>query len=124
MSPMSSMSPMSPSSPPRPLSLVSPVGTQPDLLYSEEEEALRAAVRGLLADHCDAAGVIARVESEAPHDRELWKALTAGMGLAGLLVVDDEALAHRSPPAARAPHTAKSPSFWRSWAVRSHPCRI
>ena len=86
MSPMSSMSPMSPSSPPRPLSLVSPVGTQPDLLYSEEEEALRAAVRGLLADHCDAAGVIARVESEAPHDRELWKALTAGMGLAGLLV--------------------------------------
>ncbi|NGO10262.1 acyl-CoA/acyl-ACP dehydrogenase [Streptomyces sp. HC44] len=57
-----------------------------DLLYSEEEEALRAAVRGLLADHCDAADVLARVESEAPHDRELWKALSDGMGLAGLLV--------------------------------------
>ncbi|MEU1851235.1 acyl-CoA dehydrogenase family protein [Streptomyces sp. NPDC019990] len=57
-----------------------------DLLYSEEEEALRAAVRDLLADHCDAPGVIARSESGAPHDREAWKALADGMGLAGLLV--------------------------------------
>ncbi|MGI5373679.1 acyl-CoA dehydrogenase family protein [Streptomyces sp. CA-251387] len=57
-----------------------------DLLYSEEEEALRAAVRDLLADHCDAPGVIARAESDAPHDRAAWKALTDGMGLAGLLV--------------------------------------
>ncbi|MEU2285781.1 acyl-CoA dehydrogenase family protein [Streptomyces sp. NPDC013178] len=62
------------------------MSTQPDLLYSEEEEALRAAVRDLLADHCDAAGVIARTESDAPHDLEAWKALTDGMGLAGLLV--------------------------------------
>ncbi|MFH8467097.1 acyl-CoA dehydrogenase family protein [Streptomyces sp. NPDC017991] len=60
--------------------------TQPDLLYSEEEEALRAAVRDLLADHCDPADVIARTESGAPHDREAWKALAEGMGLAGLLV--------------------------------------
>ncbi len=60
--------------------------TQPDLLYSEEEEALRAAVRDLLGDHCDPAGVIARTESDTPHDRETWKALTDGMGLAGLLV--------------------------------------
>ncbi|WP_314413627.1 acyl-CoA dehydrogenase family protein [Streptomyces kroppenstedtii] len=59
---------------------------EPDLLYSEEEEALRAAVRDLLADHCDPAAVIARTESGAPHDRETWKALTEGMGLAGLLV--------------------------------------
>ncbi|MFC9503696.1 acyl-CoA dehydrogenase family protein [Streptomyces sp. NPDC057002] len=57
-----------------------------DLLYSEEEEALRAAVRDLLADHCDAPGVIARTESDTPHDHEAWKALTDGMGLAGLLV--------------------------------------
>ncbi|MFE9642734.1 acyl-CoA dehydrogenase family protein [Streptomyces sp. NPDC006365] len=57
-----------------------------DLLYSEEEEALRAAVRDLLADHCDAAGVLARVESETPYDPELWKALADGMGLVGLLV--------------------------------------
>jgi alkylation response protein AidB-like acyl-CoA dehydrogenase len=57
-----------------------------DLLYSEEEEALRAAVRDLLTDHCDPAGVIARIESDTPHDRATWKALTDGMGLAGLLV--------------------------------------
>ncbi|MEV0522573.1 acyl-CoA dehydrogenase family protein [Streptomyces sp. NPDC050439] len=59
---------------------------QRDLLYSEEEEALRSVVRGLLADHCDATAVLARTESAEPHDRELWKALTDGMGLAGLLV--------------------------------------
>ncbi|MFF8943629.1 acyl-CoA dehydrogenase family protein [Streptomyces sp. NPDC014864] len=62
------------------------MSTQPDLLYSEEEEALRAAVRDLLTDHCDAAGVITRTESDAPHDRGLWKPLADGMGLAGLLV--------------------------------------
>ncbi|MER6032769.1 acyl-CoA dehydrogenase family protein [Streptomyces sp. NPDC101169] len=62
------------------------MSTQPDLLYSEEEEALRAAVRDLLTDHCDAAGVIARTESDAPHDLALFKSLADGMGLAGLLV--------------------------------------
>ncbi|MGW3497494.1 acyl-CoA dehydrogenase family protein [Streptomyces sp. NPDC001020] len=60
--------------------------TQPDLLYSEEEEALRRAVRDLLTDHCDPAGVIARIASNAPHDRSLWKTLAQSMGLAGLLV--------------------------------------
>src|SRR5262249_31091211 len=63
-----------------------PMTTQPDLLYSEEEEALRSAVRDLLTDHCDGAAVIARVESDAPHDLSLWKALAQSMGLAGLLV--------------------------------------
>ncbi|MEU6065259.1 acyl-CoA dehydrogenase family protein [Streptomyces sp. NPDC047082] len=66
------------------------MSTQPDLLYSEEEEALRAAVRDLLTDHCDAAGVIARTESAAPHDLALWKALAEGMGLAGLLVPEEQ----------------------------------
>ncbi|NEY32917.1 acyl-CoA dehydrogenase [Streptomyces sp. PRKS01-65] len=60
-----------------------------DLLYSEEEEAVRAAVRDLLGDHCDAAGVIARGESGAPHDLTLWKVLTEDMGLAGLLVPEE-----------------------------------
>ncbi|MEV5845532.1 acyl-CoA dehydrogenase family protein [Streptomyces sp. NPDC051985] len=60
-----------------------------DLLYSEEEEALRAAVRDLLADHCDAPGVIARTESDAPHDLAAWKSLADGMGLAGLLVPEE-----------------------------------
>ncbi|MFH9006176.1 acyl-CoA dehydrogenase family protein [Streptomyces afghaniensis] len=74
------------------------MSTQPDLLYSEEEEALRAAVRDLLADHCDAPGVIARIESDAPHNPALWKALTDGMGLAGLLVpeaLDGQGATHR-----------------------------
>ncbi|MDX3452800.1 acyl-CoA/acyl-ACP dehydrogenase [Streptomyces sp. ME02-8801-2C] len=74
------------------------MSTQPDLLYSEEEDALRAAVRDLLADHCEAAGVIARVESDTPHDIPLWKSLTEGMGLAGLLVpeeLDGQGATHR-----------------------------
>ncbi|MFG2647919.1 acyl-CoA dehydrogenase family protein [Streptomyces sp. NPDC048436] len=62
---------------------------QRDLLYSEEEEALRSVVRGLLADHCDATAVLARIGTAQPHDRELWKALTGGMGLAGLLVPEE-----------------------------------
>ncbi|MER5428603.1 acyl-CoA dehydrogenase family protein [Streptomyces sp. NPDC002588] len=66
------------------------MSTQPDLLYSEEEEALRSAVRDLLADHCDAPGVIARTESDAPHDLAAWKALADGMGLAGLLVPEEQ----------------------------------
>ena len=57
-----------------------------DLLYSEEEEALRAAVRDLLTDHCTAADVAARAESAAPHDLGLWKSLAQSMGLAGLLI--------------------------------------
>ncbi|MYW69708.1 acyl-CoA dehydrogenase [Streptomyces sp. SID8379] len=62
------------------------MSAQPDLLYSEDEEALRSAVRDLLTDHCDAASVLARVESDEPHDRALWKNLAESMGLAGLLV--------------------------------------
>ncbi|MEW2304790.1 acyl-CoA dehydrogenase family protein [Streptomyces sp. NPDC006655] len=65
------------------------MSTPPDLLYSEEEEALRSAVRDLLTDHCDAPGVIARTESDAPHDLAAWKALADGMGLAGLLVPEE-----------------------------------
>ncbi|WP_320776023.1 acyl-CoA dehydrogenase family protein [Streptomyces sp. CRN 30] len=60
-----------------------------DLLYSAEEDDVRTAVRALLTDHCDAAGVLARTESGAPHDRALWKTLTEGMGLAGLLVPEE-----------------------------------
>ncbi|MGW1051904.1 acyl-CoA dehydrogenase family protein [Streptomyces sp. NPDC001118] len=61
-----------------------------DLLYSEEEEALRAAVRDLLTDHCAPADVIARSESGVPHDLALWKSLAEGMGLAGLLVPEEQ----------------------------------
>ncbi len=72
------------------MSTPSTASTEPDLLYSEEEEALRAAVRDLLTDHCDPAGVITRMETDTPHDLSLWKSLTEGMGLAGLLVPEEQ----------------------------------
>ncbi|MFG2632498.1 acyl-CoA dehydrogenase family protein [Streptomyces sp. NPDC048362] len=65
------------------------MSTEPDLLYSEEEEALRAAVRDLLTDHCAPADVISRGESDTPHDLAAWKSLAVGMGLAGLLVPEE-----------------------------------
>uniref|UniRef100_A0AAU2VIA8 Acyl-CoA/acyl-ACP dehydrogenase n=1 Tax=Streptomyces sp. NBC_00008 TaxID=2903610 RepID=A0AAU2VIA8_9ACTN len=61
-------------------------GQAPDLLYSEAEEDLRAAVRSLLDARCDASAVIARTESATPYGPELWKALATGIGAAGLLV--------------------------------------
>ncbi|MFJ3086531.1 acyl-CoA dehydrogenase family protein [Streptomyces sp. NPDC086838] len=64
-------------------------GQAPDLLYSEAEEDLRAAVRSLLADRADAPTVIARTESDTPYDPELWKALATGIGAAGLLVPEE-----------------------------------
>ncbi|MGW0555979.1 acyl-CoA dehydrogenase family protein [Streptomyces sp. NPDC002926] len=60
--------------------------TQPDLLYSEAEDDLRAAVRSLLADRSDTTSVLVRAESGTPYDPELWKALAGGIGAAGLLV--------------------------------------
>ncbi|MFF8913144.1 acyl-CoA dehydrogenase family protein [Streptomyces sp. NPDC015032] len=61
----------------------------PDLLYSQTEEDLRAAVRSLLADRCDAPTVLARVESGTPYDPQLWEALVVGIGAAGLLVPEE-----------------------------------
>ncbi|RLU89086.1 acyl-CoA dehydrogenase [Streptomyces griseocarneus] len=59
--------------------------TTPDLLYSETEEDLRAAVRSLLTAHGAPASVLAAVESGRPYDSGLWRSL-ADMGTAGLLV--------------------------------------
>ncbi|TDD19109.1 acyl-CoA dehydrogenase family protein [Nonomuraea diastatica] len=58
------------------------------LLYSEVEEELRAAVRGLLADRCPPATVLKRVESE-PYDLDLWKTLAGEIGVAGLLIPEE-----------------------------------
>ncbi|MCY0922450.1 acyl-CoA/acyl-ACP dehydrogenase [Streptomyces sp. H27-G5] len=57
-----------------------------DLLYSETEEELRSAVRSLLADRCAPASILARVETDHPHDPRTWQTLAAGIGAAGLLV--------------------------------------
>ncbi|MEV7414449.1 acyl-CoA dehydrogenase family protein [Streptomyces sp. NPDC089919] len=58
----------------------------PDLLYSETEDELRSAVRSLLVDRAPHAAVLERAEAGRPHDPELWRALGAGIGAAGLLV--------------------------------------
>ncbi|MEU2687105.1 acyl-CoA dehydrogenase family protein [Streptomyces hygroscopicus] len=60
----------------------------PDLLYTEAEDDLRAAVRSLLTDHCPPAAVLSRAESGRAYDGALWRALGADMGAAGLLVPD------------------------------------
>ncbi|MGW1882618.1 acyl-CoA dehydrogenase family protein [Streptomyces sp. NPDC001970] len=62
------------------------MSTQPDLLYSETEDDLRAAVRSLLTDRSQASAVLARAETGEPYDAGLWTSLAADMGTAGLLV--------------------------------------
>ncbi|MFB7373402.1 acyl-CoA dehydrogenase family protein [Streptomyces sp. NPDC056222] len=57
-----------------------------DLLYSETEDDLRAAVRSLLADRADPSVVLGRIESGDPYVPGLWKSLAGDMGAAGLLV--------------------------------------
>ncbi|MEU7001123.1 acyl-CoA dehydrogenase family protein [Nonomuraea sp. NPDC046570] len=59
------------------------------LLYTEVEEELRAAVRGLLADRCPPSAVLKRIESPEPCDLELWKTLSREIGVAGLLVPEE-----------------------------------
>lgn len=60
--------------------------TPPDLLYSEAEDDLRAAVRSLLTERSDTTSLLVRAEAGTPYDPELWKALAGNMGAAGLLV--------------------------------------
>lgn len=49
--------------------------SDPNLLTSDVEDALRAGVRELLADKADAAAVLGRVESSTPSDLDLWRTL-------------------------------------------------
>ncbi|QIQ06616.1 acyl-CoA dehydrogenase family protein [Streptomyces liangshanensis] len=61
-------------------------GTAPDLLYSEAEDDLRAAVRSLLTDRADVPAGLVRAEAGDPYDSGLWTALAGGIGAAGLLI--------------------------------------
>ncbi len=63
-----------------------PAPAVPDLLYSEAEGELRAAVRALLADRAAWNDVLARIETSEPYDTGLWRALAADVGCAGLIV--------------------------------------
>jgi alkylation response protein AidB-like acyl-CoA dehydrogenase len=57
-----------------------------DLLYSETERDLTAALAGLLADRAAPADVIARTERPETYDTKLWRTVAAEIGIAGLLI--------------------------------------
>ncbi len=57
-----------------------------DLLYSETERDLAAALAGLLADRAAPADVIARTERPETYDTKLWRTVAAEIGIAGLLI--------------------------------------
>jgi alkylation response protein AidB-like acyl-CoA dehydrogenase len=58
----------------------------PDLLYSQNEEDLRRAVRDLFTERCQSTDVLARIETDDSYDLPLWRTLAADLGCAGLLV--------------------------------------
>jgi alkylation response protein AidB-like acyl-CoA dehydrogenase len=57
-----------------------------DLLYSETERDLAAALADLLADRAAPADVIARTERTETYDTKLWRTVAAEIGVAGLLI--------------------------------------
>jgi len=57
-----------------------------DLLYSETERDLAAALADLLADRAAPADVIARAERTETYDGKLWRTVAAEIGIAGLLI--------------------------------------
>ncbi|MFE5596065.1 acyl-CoA dehydrogenase family protein [Streptomyces sp. NPDC056549] len=62
---------------------------QTDLLYSETEDDLRAAVRALLADRAGHQVLLDRIETDDPYVPGLWKSLAGDIGAAGLLVPEE-----------------------------------
>jgi alkylation response protein AidB-like acyl-CoA dehydrogenase len=61
-------------------------GNLPDLLYSDTEDELRAAVRGALADTAPWPEVLAATDRADPYSGPAWKALSREIGCAGLLI--------------------------------------
>ena len=57
-----------------------------DLLYSETERDLAAALADLLTDRAVPADVIARTERPETYDAKLWRTVAAEIGIAGLLI--------------------------------------
>jgi alkylation response protein AidB-like acyl-CoA dehydrogenase len=58
----------------------------PDLLYSETERDLSAALGDLLADRAVPAEIIARTERPDTYDTALWHTVAVEIGIAGLLI--------------------------------------
>ena len=57
-----------------------------NLLYTDTEDALRDSVRRLLADRCQPEAVVALYDHPDVDFTDVWKALAAELGVAGLLV--------------------------------------
>jgi alkylation response protein AidB-like acyl-CoA dehydrogenase len=57
-----------------------------DLLYSDTERALAAALADLLSDRASTADVLARTEQPETYDIGLWRTVAADVGVAGLLI--------------------------------------
>ncbi|GAA4525360.1 acyl-CoA dehydrogenase family protein [Amycolatopsis samaneae] len=62
---------------------------EPNLLYTDVEDDLRASVRDLLADRAPAEAVLKRAETAEPYDLKLWRTLAAELGAAGLAVPEE-----------------------------------
>jgi alkylation response protein AidB-like acyl-CoA dehydrogenase len=61
-----------------------------DLLLTDEQEELRAAVRALLADRAPSRAVRAAMSSETGYDADLWRRLGSELGVLGLVVPETE----------------------------------
>lgn len=61
-----------------------------DLLETEVESDLRATLREFLADHCGPVAVMRAYEGDRSLTPSLWKAVAADLGLAGLLVPEEQ----------------------------------
>ncbi|MDO5629581.1 MAG: acyl-CoA dehydrogenase family protein [Mobilicoccus sp.] len=70
---------------------------QNDLLYTEDEEALRDSVRGALKRGCSTATLLALYDEPDTDVAGLWRTLAVDMGLAGLLVPEDRGGAGAGP---------------------------
>lgn len=57
-----------------------------EFVFTEEQGALRAAVRKFCADHVGEAAVRTAMESDPPFDRKVWQRLGAELGVLGLSV--------------------------------------
>jgi alkylation response protein AidB-like acyl-CoA dehydrogenase len=61
-----------------------------NLLYTDVEEDLRSTVRALLAERLDPTAVIAMADGDRSPVAPIWQALAVELGLAGLLVPEDQ----------------------------------
>jgi alkylation response protein AidB-like acyl-CoA dehydrogenase len=62
---------------------------EPNLLYTDVEDSLRASVRDLLTARCTPDRVIAAYNGDRDLELVLWPAVSVDLGLAGLLVPED-----------------------------------